>query len=103
MNAYYEKMGESDTACDFDGSAQTQSATEPSGDCSSLMDEAGDDGTGQVTSQPSTDGTTGGDGGSETSSSAAFPTAIPAFNFGILSLGAYVVCGVMAGASIILM
>lgn len=106
VNAYYEKQNGASDACDFEGAAETQDAKDPSGSCKDLTKQAGPSGTGKVTSSPTAAGSGSGgspEGGSESSSSAAFPTAIPAFNFGLLSLGAYVVCSALAGASLILM
>ncbi|KAK2738560.1 1,3-beta-glucanosyltransferase gas1 [Myotisia sp. PD_48] len=101
FNAYYQNQNEAGNgadACDFGGNAETQDPEEAEGKCSDLMEEAGPDGTGDVTSQP--DGTRG---GSSTSSSAAMVMGMPAFNFGILQMGAYVVCAVFAGAGMILL
>ena len=103
FDTYYqkaEKAGNGADACDFDGAATTQSPTEAKGECKSLMDEAGPDGTGSVTSSPDDSGSGSGDD-SEESSSAARPMALPSFNFGLLQLGAYVFCAVTAGASMI--
>ncbi|PGH26573.1 hypothetical protein AJ80_01702 [Polytolypa hystricis UAMH7299] len=101
LNTYYlqqEKKGNGAQACDFDGAAKTQTPTEVEGNCKSLMDEAGTDGTGQVTTGPE-----GSSDDSSESSSAAYPSTIPSFNFGLIQLGAYLVCGVFAGAGMILL
>ncbi|KAK2767903.1 1,3-beta-glucanosyltransferase gas1 [Emmonsiellopsis sp. PD_33] len=97
FNNYYQqqtKAGNGDNACDFDGKAQRQSATESKGTCADLMEQAGSDGTGQIT---------GGPGAASTSSGAAFPTGVPAFDFGLLKLGAYVVSAMFAGVGVILL
>lgn len=101
FDSYYqkaEKDGNGDDACDFDGAATKQSPTEAKGECKSLMEEAGPEGTGSVTSSPDSDG-----GDSEESSSAAHPMAVPAMNLGLLQLGAYLFCAVTAGVSMILL
>ncbi|KAM5475279.1 hypothetical protein MauCBS54593_001755 [Microsporum audouinii] len=98
FNQYYQHQsakGHGDTACDFDGAATTQKSEKPSGDCASLVNQAGTDGTGSVTSSPQS--------GSSTSSGAAANTIpAPAINFGIVKLGAYLFCAVLAGAGMIL-
>ncbi|PGH15128.1 hypothetical protein AJ79_02654 [Helicocarpus griseus UAMH5409] len=105
-DAYYQKQAEAgngEMACDFDGDAERQESEEATGTCSDLMKQAGPKGTGQVTSVPSGSGGAGSGSGNSPSSGAAYPTTIPAFNFGAVKLGAYLVCGVMAGAGIILL
>ncbi|OJD24452.1 hypothetical protein ACJ73_04188 [Blastomyces percursus] len=92
-DTYYKQQGQADSSCDFDGTAQLQSANEPSGTCAGLIQQAGPDGKGTVTSgQPGS-----------SPSSAAFATTVPAFNVGLISVGAYVICGVLAGFGIVLM
>ncbi|RMD40883.1 hypothetical protein DV735_g4221, partial [Chaetothyriales sp. CBS 134920] len=52
LNAYYSQQaasGNAASACDFSGSATTQSAATPTGACSSLISQAGSDGLGTVT------------------------------------------------------
>jgi hypothetical protein len=88
LNQYYQSQNEAADACDFGGAARTQNPTRPSGTCADLMEEAGPDGTGNID-------------GSSTSSSAATPMTLPAFNFGLLSLAAYVLCAMAAGAGVI--
>lgn len=98
-NTYYELNGKKDTACDFDGTAELDDAEKPEGNCAKLIKEAGKDGSGTVNAAP-----TAGDGeGSASGTSAASPLAIPSFNFGILSLSAYLVCAMTAGAGMIFM
>ncbi|KLJ08916.1 hypothetical protein EMPG_15655 [Blastomyces silverae] len=92
-DTYYRQQGQANDACDFDGAAQLQSATEPSGTCTDLMEQAGPDGTGTVNSGPP----------GSSSPSAAFTITAPMFNMGLISVGAYVVCGVLAGVGIVLM
>lgn len=52
MDAYYQAQSGSnkDSACDFEGAANTQSPVEPSGECNALMQQAGPSGTGRVNS-----------------------------------------------------
>ncbi|PGH04386.1 hypothetical protein GX51_03545 [Blastomyces parvus] len=93
-DTYYKQQNQASDACDFKGAAELQSAKEPSGTCADLMKQAGPDGKGTVTSGPKP-GTT--------SPSAAFATTVPAFNMGLISVGAYVICAVLAGSGLILM
>lgn len=92
-DTYYKKQNSANDACDFKGAAQLQKSTEPTGTCAELMKQAGPDGTGTVSAGPGA-----------TTSSAAFATAsIPSVNMGLVSVGAYVVCGVLAGFGIVLL
>lgn len=70
LNAYYLAQDESNraSACDFSGSATTQSAASVTGQCSSLLAEAGPRGTGTVTSAPSGTANVGGSSNSGSSS-----------------------------------
>ncbi|KAL5046593.1 hypothetical protein BDW71DRAFT_207385 [Aspergillus fruticulosus] len=49
LNKYYSEQGSVASACDFDGSATTTATTAATGSCSSMMSQAGTDGTGTVT------------------------------------------------------
>jgi len=72
LNAYYEAQDTTNkaSACDFSSSASTQSALPTDHQCSSLLSEAGNAGTGIITSQPTSTGTgAASDGGSSASSS----------------------------------
>lgn len=62
LNAYYLAQNSANraSACDFSGSATTQSAVKPTGECSSLIAEAGAQGTATVTSAPTGTGNVGG-------------------------------------------
>ncbi|KAF3490559.1 beta-1,3-glucanosyltransferase 3 [Arthroderma uncinatum] len=96
FDQYYQHQtakGNGADACNFDGAATTQKAQKPSGDCASLVEQAGKDGTGSVTSGP---------GSSSTSHSAAHTTVVPALNFGFVKFGAYLFGAVLAGAGMIL-
>ncbi|KAI9926703.1 hypothetical protein ASPWEDRAFT_55169 [Aspergillus wentii DTO 134E9] len=106
MNAYYQKQGKADTACDFDGNAETKSASSSSGDCSSLLKEAGGTaGTGTVTSSPTgTSGSsqsTGSASGSE--GAAGAPVSPAAVKVGTWQFGAYFVSALVAGAGMIML
>lgn len=103
-NSYYELNDKKDTACDFDGTGETQEAEEAEGECATLIKQAGKDGSGTVTAAPtSADGEGDSAGSAGEGSSAASPMATPGFNFGVLSLSAYLVCAMTAGAGVIFM
>ncbi|KAL1956177.1 hypothetical protein VTO42DRAFT_7524 [Malbranchea cinnamomea] len=94
FNAYYQNQDRHEDACNFNGAAELQDPTEPDDECVDLMEQAGEDGTGTVTTAPT---------GTTSPSSAASPAAIPAFNFGLLQLAAYVLFTITAGAGMIFM
>lgn len=68
LNAYYlaQTGNNRASACDFGGSATTKASVSPTGQCKSLIAEAGPQGTGTVTSAPTA---TGGSSGSRSSGS----------------------------------
>jgi hypothetical protein len=116
LNSYYEEQlaaGNGASACDFSGSATTQAAVSPTGQCASLISQAGSGGTGTVTSAPTaTGGSSGGSGGSSsgsgsssTGSSAGIPgqSTLASLNFGYVQLGLYTVCAFIAGAGMIIL
>jgi 1,3-beta-glucanosyltransferase GAS1 len=115
LNSYYEEQlaaGNGASACDFSGSATTQAAASPTGQCASLISQAGSGGTGTVTSAPtatggSSSGGSGssGSGSSSTGSSAGVPglSTVASLNFGYVQLGLYAVCAFVAGAGMIIL
>ncbi|KAL5336085.1 Glucanosyltransferase-domain-containing protein [Aspergillus crustosus] len=108
LNQYYEDQvdqGNGQDACDFDGAASSQSTSEPTSACSSLLDEAGSEGTGSVQASPTAaGGQSGGDvTDPETSDDAGFAVGPGSVNVGVLQLGAYVVSAMFAGAAMILL
>lgn len=50
MNKYYDSQNKAAGACNFGGAATTQAAQNPTGTCVQLLNEAGNQGTGVVTS-----------------------------------------------------
>ena len=99
FNAYYNSASSANKgqACDFAGNATTQSASTPSA-CSSLLSQAGGvQGTGVVTSKPSSTGSSS----SGSSSSVAVGVTVPGFDFGLMKLGMYVVTAAMVGAGVV--
>jgi hypothetical protein len=115
LNSYYEEQlsaGNGASACDFSGSATTQAAASPTGQCVDLISQAGSGGTGTVTSAPTATGgsSSGGSGGSgsgssSTGSSAGVPglSTVASLNFGYVQLGLYVVCAFVTGAGMIIL
>ncbi|KAL4958018.1 Glucanosyltransferase-domain-containing protein [Aspergillus filifer] len=107
MTQYYKAQNSND-ACDFDGRGETTEASDSSDSCSTLLDEAGTDGTGNVTTP---DGGVGGDasgsgssGGSETSDGAAGNGPRPMAVFvGNWQMGAYILTSIIAGAGMLLL
>lgn len=98
MNAYYQeqkKKGKGEDACDFKGKAKLQDAKDDS-TCKKTIEKAEKDGL-----SPSSASTGG--AGAESSTGAAVPLTLPGYSFGFVKFGAYLFCGVMAGASLILM
>ncbi|PWW72125.1 Glycoside Hydrolase Family 72 [Tuber magnatum] len=94
MNAYYVKQKKASDACNFDGSAKTQTAATASGTCKSLLSEAGGTaGTGTVTSSPNSSGTG--------TKGAAVGLTIPAFQVGAVKIGAGLLAAALGGAALV--
>jgi 1,3-beta-glucanosyltransferase GAS1 len=111
LNAYYQQQnaqGNGASACDFSGSATTQSPTKPTGQCQSLISEAGNNGQGTVTSVPTSVGGSSNGGGSDGSSSGSGSgngaAGISHFSsFGYAQLAAYLVVAFTSGMGMILL
>ncbi|KAL4968042.1 glycoside hydrolase family 72 protein [Aspergillus stella-maris] len=111
MNQYYEAQvdqGNSQNACDFDGAATSQSTSEPTAACSSLLKQAGAEGTGSVKASPTAasggSGGTGGDAaGADTTDGAGMALTPGSVNVGVFQVGAYVATAIFAGAAMILL
>lgn len=111
MNLYYEQQsakGKAQSACDFNGAASTRTSSSPSGTCSALLKEAGNSGTGTVTSSPT--GVAGaaavgssGSASASTSEGAAYMNAPGRVTVGIWQLGLYVITAIAAGAGMVLL
>lgn len=106
MSQYYNSQN-SDDACDFDGRAETVDSSKASGNCKDLLDQAGNDGTGDVDTPEGGVGGDAGDGSSsssETSDGAAgFGPRPSAVYVGNWQLGAYIMTSVVAGLGMILL
>ncbi|KAL2853822.1 Glucanosyltransferase-domain-containing protein [Aspergillus pseudoustus] len=108
MDQYYQyqvEQGNSDGACDFDGAASTQSTSEPTSACSSLLDAAGTEGTGTVTASPTAADAQGGvaEGTADTSDGAGFALTPNSVHVGAWQVGSYVATAMFAGAAMILL
>lgn len=104
FDQYYQNHNSDASACDFSGNAQTQSGS-TEGDCASLVEAAGKDGSGTVTAVPTAGGAvaTGTDSSATSSNAALGSLVVPRFEVGALSMGAYVIATVLAGMGMILL
>lgn len=105
LNEYYLEQvaaGNGDTACDFSGSATTQHAVKPTGTCLALLEQAGRNGTGTVTSAPTGPGaiSTG-----STSKGVGAPGAgtVASVQIGVVHVALYLLTAVCAGAGMVLL
>lgn len=109
LNQYYLSQNSDESSCNFDGSASLKDSVEPSGGCANLVKQAGDAGTGTVTSQPSgtgagAAGSGGSGGGSSTSSGAAAPgVSIEAVHFGFMGTALVASVALFSGAAMVLL
>ncbi|KAF4307016.1 putative beta-glucanosyltransferase gel4 protein [Botryosphaeria dothidea] len=103
LNRYYELQDQAEDACAFDGQATLKSAVEPSGECASLMEQAGTAGTATVTS--SATGGAAASGSSGASAGAASGMQVPGrVTVGAMTgVGVYFVTAFLAGAGMILL
>jgi len=107
MDQYYQaqvQQGNGASACDFGGSASTQSSSSPTGSCSVLLQQAGSQGTGSVSANPTATGSSSGGSSSSSSSAAARPMAAPSsVQFGMWQVGAYIFTAAVAGVGMIIL
>ena len=110
FNQYYLNQTATNTQntspCDFSGTAQKVTPKLASS-CKAVVSQAGSAGTGSITSTPTGSGSSGGgtsnSGSTSTSKAAAVILSVPAFDFGILKLAAYVISAMLVGAGMVLM
>ncbi|KAF2758286.1 putative 1,3-beta-glucanosyltransferase [Pseudovirgaria hyperparasitica] len=102
MNKYAAAQNGQSNACDFDGKASSKRASSQSDTCKNLMSQAGTDGTGTVTSQPSgTNGAGAGTGTGDEGSAAGVTLAT--LNMGFASLSVYLTVAGLSGAAMVLL
>ena len=77
----------------------------PASSCKAINDQAGAAGTGSITNAPTATGGSGTGSGSGSSSSkgAAVILGVPAFDFGIVKLAAYVISAIFVGVGMVLL
>lgn len=109
FNQYYVNQIATNTQntspCDFAGTAQKVTPKLASS-CKAVVSQAGSAGTGSITSTPTGGSSTGSgstSGTSHTSKAAAIIISVPAFDFGILKLAAYVTSAILVGAGMVLL
>ena len=106
FNQYYLDQTATNTQntnpCDFSGAAQKVSPKIASG-CNSVLSQAGASGTGSITNAPSATGGSSGSGSTSSSKGAAGVVGVPAIDFGMIKLAAYVTTAVLVGAGIVIM
>lgn len=109
FNQYYLNQTATNTQntspCDFSGTAQ-KVAPKLASSCKAIVSQAGPAGTGSITSTPTGGSSTGSgsnSGTSSTSKAAAVILSVPAFDFGILKLAAYVTSAILVGAGMVLL
>lgn len=112
FNQYYLNQTATNTKntnpCDFSGAAQKVSPKIGNG-CSSVLSQAGASGTGAITNAPSATGRSGSGSGSGSGSSsssskgAAGVVGVPAIDFGMIKLAAYVITAMLVGAGFVMM
>lgn len=110
FNQYYLNQTATNTQntspCDFSGKAQKVSP-KPASSCKAINSQAGAAGTGAITNVPTATGGsgTGSSSGSTSTSSkgAAFILGVPAFDFGVVKLAAYVTSAMLVGVGMVLL
>ena len=106
MNKYYNSQNKQGSACDFGGAATTRSAIAASGTCSDLINQAGAQGTGVVTStdgavsNPGSGSSQGGGSASNGSSSSSAASGMSG-TWGDFRIVTAVVAAFLAGVALI--
>ncbi|KAF6800934.1 beta-glucanosyltransferase [Colletotrichum musicola] len=101
LDAYYKNQNQANTACDFDGQAQTQTPSSSDSSCSSALASA------EAANSVAATATTAPDATANPSSSASGNAAAgslqfqPLFSFGSFAVGAYLVAAGAVGAAMV--
>lgn len=106
FNQYYRAHNQQASACDFRGAAKTQQANDVGPTCTSLMQQAGRNGQGTVTAQPSGTGAGSGGsggGGAASSSQMAGPRTAVSVQAGLLPVVGMLGLALFSGAGMILL
>ncbi len=105
FNQYYLNQTATNTQnnnpCDFSGAAHKVTPKIASG-CGSVLSQAGSSGTGAITNAPAATGGSSGSGSTSSSKGAAGVVGVPAVDFGLIKLAAYVSTAVLVGAGIVM-
>jgi len=108
FNQYYLNQTATNTQntspCDFSGKAQKVSP-KPASSCKAINNQAGAAGTGSITDAPTATGGSGtgsGSGSSSSSKGAAVILGVPASDFGIVKLAAYIISAMFVGVAMVL-
>ena len=88
--------------CSFSGHAQKVNP-KPDSSCKAVVSQAGAGGTGSVTNAPTPTGGSSGSGSSSSSKGVAGIVGVPAFDFALLRLGAYVATAMAVGMGMMLL
>jgi hypothetical protein len=93
FDQYYKSQNSAASSCNFAGSASIQQSVSASGSCASLIQQAGSQGTGTITSS--------GSAASGTKKSDAAGVATPGFSFGTFTMSFYVTVLSIFGAGLV--
>ena len=105
FNAYYFSQAPANraSACNFDGNAQMQQPSSPSGSCKDLIVQVGAAGTGSVTSTPTIAGGGSSPSSTTTKKSTAGAVHVGHLDVGLIQLGAYLLAALFTGAGMIML
>ncbi|KAF1976994.1 1,3-beta-glucanosyltransferase gel4 precursor [Bimuria novae-zelandiae CBS 107.79] len=103
LNAYYKSQNKAKDACDFKGSATLkQAAATAAASCGTLLQQAGEDGTGTLSGGAAA-AETGAKSGSGSPGAAAGGLTVSHVSVGYFGIGAYLIGAVASGAAMILL
>ena len=106
FNQYYLNQtatnSQNTNPCDFRGRAQ-KVTPKPANSCQAVISQAGAGGTGSVTNAPTPTGGSSGSGSSSSSKGMAGVIGVPAFDFALLKLGAYIATAMTVGMGMMLL